>query len=165
MSPNIFRDGKTFICTTDESPQQFKGVLLVCLAGKSPETVEEIVKPINELKELERIPIETLSDDWLRAFKLPERSKLSAPITGSGYTKSNSVTEKINVIETRYILINTQISKSATLFFSCFFLFWLGDNEPFMLMCLAGLSIALFYTFVAHTFDGVIRYKQEPKRW
>lgn len=80
LSQKVYQDGDWLLKPTGESPQKFPGLLFIVNEGKSPETVRESARTLDQLNKLDEIDSTTLSQEWKIALGLPEEpSKCSEP--------------------------------------------------------------------------------------
>ena len=167
MFGQLFKEGTKFVYVTYESPQQFSGMLYVCLEGTSPETVVESVRTVSDLKSLDRLPLNSISSEWLKRFGVSEGSKPD-DVGNLGNTAS-SKEPKVEVVKTEYRRIDTGVSTKFTMIFFMFYLFAfsLGDsgNTSLMALIIVGFIGSSLYTLFAPLLDGHTELRKIKRQW
>lgn len=120
----VYRSGSKLIRPTGESPRQFEGILLAVYQGDTPETVEESVIPVEQLRGLQEVEVSTLGTQWRKALRLPEVGKgpnqADTPTLEDPSIRGESVTPATNpieVIETHYVSVNPRFGWFCLNFF------------------------------------------------
>jgi len=66
----IFRDNNKLILQTKRSPKGFKGVVYICLEGINPNSVNETIYSVEQLKKFKTVDENELDAEWRSAFRL-----------------------------------------------------------------------------------------------
>lgn len=167
MFGQLFKEGTKFVYVTYESPQQFSGMLYVCLEGTSPETVVESVRTVSDLQSLKSLPLSVLDSEWSKRFGVSEGSKPSD--VGNHGIPASSKTPTIEVVKTEYKRVDTGLSTKFTMTFFMFYLFAfsLGDsgNTSLMALIIVGFIGSAFYTLFSPLLDGHTEVRKIKKQW
>lgn len=167
-SVQLYRDGSKLVYCTGESPPQFPGVLYITLEGETPDTVEEAVRTVAQLRGLQGVEVSTLSVQWKKALGLPEvepspkrqDTRPSSPQRGGRGATPNRT---IQVVETRYIKCAPNLGWfSLNLYIGLGLLSILfgGANLPFLLLVMFLSGFAVLYACAATYMGGKVKHGQ-----
>lgn len=142
----IYKDGDTFVIV-GKAAKGFDGVVFTTREGATPDALTEAVRTADQIKALESINIETLSQGWQEA--LGAKSKPQPKPSKPRAQPQKAQGPMVNVIETHYVRMNPNLAKSSVLFFMGLailsVLTGIAFNGAFMVLCVGGALLAVLY--------------------